>query len=188
MKTRLLPLLLVFTSFAFSQSKLEKIDEIVNEANNNSQLEILAHELMDQIGTRLTGTPQMLQAHEWVVNKYEGWNINSENEQFGQWRGWERGISHIDMLSPWVKSLEGQQLSWSASTKKNGAKGEIAILPTESKEGFENWLKTIKGKHVMVMPAEVSGRPDHDLERWVKPETLDNIRAVSYTHLRAHET
>ena len=39
MKTRLLPLLLVFTSFAFSQSKPEKIDEIVNEANNNSQLE-----------------------------------------------------------------------------------------------------------------------------------------------------
>ena len=178
MKTRLLPLLLVFTSFAFSQSKLEKIDEIVNEANNNSQLEILAHELMDQIGTRLTGTPQMLQAHEWVVNKYEGWNINSENEQFGQWRGWERGISHIDMLSQWVKSLEGQQLSWSASTKKNGAKGEIAILPTESKESFENWLKTIKGKHVMVMPAEASGRPDHDLERWVKPETLDNIREL----------
>ena len=55
MKTRLLPLLLVFTSFAFSQSKPEKIDEIVNEANNNSQLEILAHELIDQIGTRLTG-------------------------------------------------------------------------------------------------------------------------------------
>ena len=80
MKTRLLLLLLLFTSFTFSQSKLEKIDEIVKEANKNSQLEILAHELMDQIGTRLTGTPQMLQAHEWVVNKYQSWNINSENE------------------------------------------------------------------------------------------------------------
>ena len=34
------------------------------------------------------------------------WDINSENEQFGQWRAWERGISHIDMMSPWVKSLK----------------------------------------------------------------------------------
>ena len=178
MKTRLLLILLAFTSFTFSQSKLEKIDEIVKEANSNSQLEILAHELIDQIGTRLTGTPQMLEAHKWVVNKYQSWNINSENEQYGQWRGWERGISHIDMLSPWVKSLEGQQLSWSASTKKNGAKGEVAILPTDSKEVFENWLKTIKGKHVMFMPDQVSGRPDHDIERWAKPETLDKIRKL----------
>ena len=78
MKIRLL-LLLLFTNFTFSQSKLEKIDEIVNEANNNSQLEILAHELMDQIGPRLTGTPQMIKAHDWAVNKYNSWGIKAEN-------------------------------------------------------------------------------------------------------------
>ena len=137
----------IFISFSFSQNKLQTINKIVNEANNNSQLESLAHELMDQIGPRLTGTSQMLQAHDWVIDKYSSWGINSKNEQFGQWRAWERGISHIDMMSPWVKSLEGQQLSWSASTKKNGELGEVVKIPFESKEKFESWLKTIKGKH-----------------------------------------
>ena len=38
MKTRLLPLLLVFTSFAFSQSKLEKI--VTNREQNQKLVEL----------------------------------------------------------------------------------------------------------------------------------------------------
>ncbi|MDA0330437.1 MAG: peptidase M28, partial [Bacteroidetes bacterium] len=141
MKKHIILLLMLFVfNLAFSQSKLQIINQIVSEVENNSQLENLAHELMDQIGPRLTGTPQMLLAHDWVVNTYTKWDINAENEQFGQWRAWERGISHIDMMSPWVKSLEGQQLSWSASTKKNGELGEVVLIPYKSKEVFDNWL------------------------------------------------
>ena len=172
---------IIFISFSFSQNKLQTINKIVNEANNNSQLESLAHELMDQIGPRLTGTSQMLQAHDWVIDKYSSWGINSKNEQFGQWRAWERGISHIDMMSPWVKSLEGQQLSWSASTKKNGELGEVVKIPFESKEKFESWLKTIKGKHVLLGEPDISGRPDYDIERWAKEKTLEEIRKFRIT-------
>ena len=86
---------IIFISFSFSQNKLQTINKIVNEANNNSQLESLAHELMDQIGPRLTGTSQMLQAHDWVIDKYSSWGIDSKNEQFGQWRAWERVILNI---------------------------------------------------------------------------------------------
>ena len=171
----------IFISFSFSQSKLEIINKIVSEANNNSQLENLAHELVDQIGPRLTGTSQMLQAHDWVIDKYSSWGINSKNEQFGQWRAWERGISHIDMMSPWVKSLEGQQLSWSARTKKNGELAEVVNIPYESKEKFESWLKTIKGKHVLLGEPDISGRPDYDIERWAKEKTLEEIRKFRLT-------
>ena len=151
---------IIFISFSFSQNKLQTINKIVNEANNNSQLESLAHELMDQIGPRLTGTSQMLQAHDWVIDKYSSWGIDSKNEQFGQWRAWERGISHIDMMSPWVKSLECQQLSWSACTKKNGELVEVVKIPLESKEKFDSCLKTIKGKHVLLGEPDISGRPE----------------------------
>ena len=60
MKNHITLLFLFFAlNLAFSQSKLQKINQIVSEAENNSQLETLAHELIDQIGPRLTGTPQM---------------------------------------------------------------------------------------------------------------------------------
>ena len=51
MKNLITPLLLLFAfNLAFSQNKLQTINQIVSEAENNSQLETLAHELMDQIG------------------------------------------------------------------------------------------------------------------------------------------
>src|SRR6478735_7443668 len=71
------------------------ISKIVAEATENSQLEKLAHELLDGIGPRLVGTPQMKQANDWAVEKYKSWGIAAKNEQWGEWRGWERGASHI---------------------------------------------------------------------------------------------
>jgi len=45
--------------FLSAQSVVEKI---VQEENNNSQLQSMAHELLDGIGPRLVGTPQMKKA------------------------------------------------------------------------------------------------------------------------------
>ena len=93
-------------SVCFAQGKDSvMVADIMKEALNNSQLEKLAHELTDVIGPRLVGTPQMKQAHDWAVAKYTGWGIPAKNEKWGEWRGWERGISHIDMLYPRIKSL-----------------------------------------------------------------------------------
>ena len=97
-------LLFVFCLFSFSIVIAQKNDSlivaaIIKEATENSQLEKLGHELMDGIGPRLVGTPQMQQAHDWAVQKYGTWNITARNEKWGEWRGWERGITHIDMVS-----------------------------------------------------------------------------------------
>src|SRR4051812_34672079 len=86
------------------------ISYIVREATEHSQLKSAAHELLDVIGPRLTGSPQMKKANDWAVAKYAGWGISAKNEKWGEWRGWERGVSHIDLVSPRVKSLEGMQL------------------------------------------------------------------------------
>jgi hypothetical protein len=95
--TKLLVIVSVFSANSlFAQSVVEKI---VQEENNNSQLQTMAHELFDGIGPRLVGTPQMKKANDWAVNKYTTWGISARNEKWGEWKGWERGITHIDMLS-----------------------------------------------------------------------------------------
>ena len=103
MKNLLSFFLIVFSINSYSQSEI--LDKIVQEATENSQLEILSHELFDLIGPRLVGTPQMKNAHDWAVKKYESWGISSRLHQWGVWRGWERGITHIDMLEPRLRTL-----------------------------------------------------------------------------------
>jgi carboxypeptidase Q len=120
---------LIFINISsFSQTKDPIVEGIVKEATESSQLEKLAHELMDGIGPRLVGSPKMQQAHDWAVAKYTGWGIAARNEKWGEWRGWERGVSHIDMISPWVKTLEGTQLAWSPSTNGKAVLGEVIIV------------------------------------------------------------
>lgn len=111
----------LLSGFMLIAQKKEKdpvIENIIKEANENSQLEKLGHELMDVIGPRLVGTPQMKQANDWAVAKYNSWGISAKNEKWGEWRGWERGITHIDMVYPRIQSLKGTQLAWNPSTGK----------------------------------------------------------------------
>ena len=82
-------LLLFITLSFYSTTKAQNndsvfIQQIVQEANENSQLEKLAHELLDVIGPRLVGTPQMQQAHDWAVNTYKTWGITARNEKWGE--------------------------------------------------------------------------------------------------------
>src|SRR5437870_1884875 len=91
---------LLYSCVANAQSTNPVINNIVAEETSNSQLEDLGHQLFDGIGPRLVGTPQMKQANDWAVAKYKSWDIQAHNEKWGEWRGWERGVSHIDMISP----------------------------------------------------------------------------------------
>ena len=153
------------------------IEKIVQEETKNSQLQTLAHELLDGIGPRLVGTPQMKKANEWAVNKYASWGISARNEQWGEWKGWERGITHIDMLSPRVKSLEGTQLSWSPSTKGKAVKAEIVIIPEVADSmAFVNWLPNVKGKFVMISMNQPTGRPDDNWQQFATKESFDKLK------------
>jgi hypothetical protein len=159
--------LFLFTTILRAQATKEVVDNIIKEANENSQLEPLAHELLDVVGPRLVGTPQMKNAHDWVVEKYTGWGIPAKNEQWGEWRGWERGITHIDMVSPRIQSLDGTQLAWSPSTKSKGVTADVILIPTVgNRVDFKNWLPNVKGKFILTSMPEPTGRPDENWEEF----------------------
>ena len=186
MKYTTLSLLLavsLFPSFTHAQSAPPEqpldpiVKQIVNEAHQNSQLKQLAHELLDVVGPRLVGTPQMKHAHEWAVTKYKEWGIETRYEEFGKWRGWERGISHIDMIYPRVKTLTGTQLAWSPTTGGKAVEGEVITLPrVNDSQAFQAWLPAVKGKYVLVSMPQPTGRPDHNWEAYGKPQTIERMK------------
>lgn len=162
-----------------AQSQDPVVEKILQEGNTNSQLENMAHELFDRIGPRLVGTPQMQKANDWAVAKYTDWGIPARNEKWGEWKGWERGVTHIDMVSPWVKSLEGTQLAWSPSTKGKAVSAELIIIPDLADSlAFAAWLPSVKGKFVMVSMAQPTGRPDQNWQEFATKESFDKMKAA----------
>ncbi|MEG2336014.1 MAG: peptidase M28, partial [Chryseobacterium sp.] len=175
------PAVVLASQFANAQSTTQKLNPIVesfvNETNNHSQLEDMAFELLDGIGPRLVGTPEMQKSNEWTANKLRSWGIEANLQQFGTWKGWQRGTTHVDMVYPRVKSLSATQLAWSPSTKK-AVEAEVIVLPkVSSKAAFDQWLPSVKGKIVLMAQYQKIGRSDEQIKEFATPELYEKLKA-----------
>jgi carboxypeptidase Q len=128
---------------------------------DNSHLEQLGHSLLDSIGPRLTASPGHARGVEWAVETLQGWEIEAHADEYGTWRGWDRGITHVDLISPRVRSLEAVLLAWSPGTD-GPVEGEVVVVPEWDTEAeFEAWLATeVQGKFVATAFPQPTCRPD----------------------------
>ncbi|MBW8360542.1 MAG: M20/M25/M40 family metallo-hydrolase [Weeksellaceae bacterium] len=167
----------MFAAGLSAQTKEQVTKSIMDETYQNSQLERLAYELMDGIGPRLVGSPKMQQSHDWAVSQFKKWGIEARNEQWGEWKSWERGISSIEMVHPYAKSLEGMQLAFSPATPGKGITADIVMLPNfRNKEEFSAWLPKVKGRMVMVSQYQSTGRPDYNWKEFATPESYEKMK------------
>jgi hypothetical protein len=147
------------------------IQRIWNIGMDSSQTDRLARQLFDSLGPRLTGSPGQKRANDWLVHTYTGWGIEAKNEQYGTWRGWRRGYSHIDLIEPRVRSLEGTMLAWSPGTAKKDLDAEMVILPNSLTDSAAllRWLPNARGKFVLISPALPTCRPNEDWTQYSTP-------------------
>ena len=159
------------------------IKRIWSVGMDSSQTWNLAQALLDSIGPRLTGSPGHRAGNDWLVARYREWGIDARNEQYGTWKGWRRGITHIDLLTPRVRSLEGTMLAWSPGTGGKPVTGAAVLLPdVADSNAFVAWLPQAKGKFVLVSFAQPTCRPDTEWKHYAAPgsfERMDTARTVA---------
>jgi carboxypeptidase Q len=174
-------LLLLLASPAAAPAQTFAVEDPVlrriwSEGMENSQAPRLAQTLLDSIGPRLTGSPAQLAAQEWAVAMYRSWGIAARNEQYGTWRGWRRGTSHIDLIAPRVRSLEGRMLAWSPGTQ-GPVEGDVTVLGEfGSEEAFRTWLPEVRGRFVLISFPQPSCRPDENWEEFALDSTNQRHR------------
>jgi carboxypeptidase Q len=132
----------------------------------------LAQTFFDSIGPRLTGTPAGNAASDWVIKNYKAWGIDAKREQYGTWRGWRRGPSHVDLMKPFVRSLEATMEGDSPGTGGKDVLATTIILPmvADSNE-FVKWLPNVKGKFVLISAAYPTCRPEEEWAAQATPES-----------------
>ena len=152
------------------------LQAIWDEGMNRSQLERLGQTLTDSLGPRLTGSPEQDAAHRWAVETYRRWGIDARTQQYGTWRGWRRGYTHVDLVQPRTRSLESMMLAWSPGT--NGpVTGPVVLLPDLADQAaFQAWLPSVQGKFVAISFPQPTCRPDENWARWALPETYERMR------------
>jgi len=141
-------LIVAFALPARAQEKvdLEAITKIRYEGFHNSKVMDLATGLMDGIGSRLTGSPNMKRANEWTRDQLTGFGLaNAHLEAWGPFgRGWANQYVNARMLSPDVAPLIAYAKAWTPGT--NGAvQGKCIRVKIEDQKDFEQYKGKLAG-------------------------------------------
>jgi len=140
-----------------------------------SQAYNLAQVLLDSIGPRLTGTSGYVQAAEWLESLYNAWGVDVGRHEYGTWRGWERGITHVDLLEPRVRTLNATMMAWSPGTE-GVVEAEVLALPElRSEADLEAWLPQVAGKVVAISFPEPSCRAPESWEEQATPASYQRL-------------
>jgi hypothetical protein len=143
----------------FSQEKvdLETVTRIRYEGFHNSQVMQLASGLMDSIGERLTGSPNMKRANEWTRDQLTAMGLsNAHLEPWGPFgRGWANQYTNVRMTSPDLVPLIAYAKAWTPGT--NGVvSGKCIRANIEDKKDFDKYRGKLAGMIVIFGPdAEV---------------------------------
>ena len=154
-----LVVLLSFVLSALSQEKvdLETISRIRYEGFRDSKVMELASGLMDSIGERLTGSPNMKRANEWTRDQLTAMGLsNAHLEPWGPFgRGWANQYTNVRMTSPDIVPLIVYAKAWTPGT--NGVvSGKCVRATIEDKKDFDKYRGKLAGMIVILGPdAEV---------------------------------
>jgi carboxypeptidase Q len=141
-----------------------------------SQVERLAQVLMDSIGPRLSGTPGFQSAVEWLERTYQGFGIPVRRHEYGKWRGWQQGVTSAEMTAPRHQNLEVELLAWSPGTAGRPVEGAVVAIPVLSDTAAASaWLRTVRGKFVLVSAPEIMCRAPQELARNATVAVINQI-------------
>ena len=155
-------LILSAIPIAWSQAPQEKVDletitRIRYEGFHNSKVTELASGLMDSIGERLTGSPNMKRANDWTRDKLTELGLsNAHLEAWGPFgRGWANQYVNARMTSPDITPLIIYAKAWTPGT--NGVvTGKCIRANIEDKKDFDKYRGKLTGMIVIFGPdAEV---------------------------------
>jgi len=169
MKTFRLPLAVIILIFSFEHlyAQQETVDtaafrKIRNAEMSNSHIPWIAHNLTDVAGPRLTNSPGFFRAGNWAVSTMKSWGmVNAALEPWGEYgRGWDVEQFSVSMTTPYLQSIIGYAIPWSANTRGE-IKAPVALLKSSllTDTGYiGKHLNDYKGKIVFL----VSGRKTID--------------------------
>src|SRR5438046_5679947 len=107
-------LMLALSAPAQEKVDLETVSRIRYEGFRNSKVMEIASGLMDGIGQRLTGSPNMKRANEWTRDKLADFKLaNAHLEPWGPFgRGWSNEYINVRMVTPDVATLIAYAKAW----------------------------------------------------------------------------
>src|ERR1700749_1313262 len=136
---------------AQEKADLDAISKIRYEGFHNSKIMEIASGLMDQVGPRLTGSPNAKKANEWTRDKLKEFGLSNSHlepwEPFG--RGWANEYVNVRMVSPDITTLIAYSKAWTPGTEGT-VRGQVVRVNIRGPQDFAKYRGKLAGKIVLL--------------------------------------
>lgn len=138
--------------------------QILGEIHDHSEAMANLEYLSDNIGARLTGSPQLKRANEWTRDTFAKYGLtNAHLEGWTIARSWTRGAASARIVAPAEHPLTIAAAGWSPSTPGT-IRGPVVYFDAKDKKDFGKFHGKLKGAIVIYQePANLSPPNPEDL-------------------------
>jgi carboxypeptidase Q len=132
------------------------LTNIAGQGIYNSNAFTYLTELSDNIGARVTGSPEAQKAIEWGASKMTSIGLtNVHTEKWSMWKGWTRGTASAELISPLHHPLAVDAMGWTGSTPAAGVEAEVVTANLFDMDSEISNISRFRGKIVMMKPEGV---------------------------------
>src|SRR5215468_8553666 len=123
--------------------------QILAEIHEHSEAAQNLEYISDNIGPRLTGSPQLKSANDWTADAFRKYGLT--NVHLESWKiahSWTRGTAKARIVYPTEHPLTIASAGWAPGT--NGpVRGSVVFFDAESKEDFAKYKGKLEGAIVI---------------------------------------
>src|ERR1019366_9223733 len=169
--------------YAEVQPATESLDmtmyqRIRDEGLNHSHVMAFGSALMDGIGPRLTGSPNVKKANEWTRDTLT--KIGLENAHLEDWGefglGWQQMKTWARMVTPDTAVLIVQATPWSPATP-GPVTGDVVYVSIQTEKDFDQYKGKLAGKVVLYGPMREVPPVDKPLFNRYSDKELEDLAA-----------
>lgn len=133
---------------------------LITEAMDRSQVMRTLQYLSDNIGPRLTGSPAMRRANDWVAERLRGYGLAASLEPYAFGVSWERGMANLRFTAPFSRAITAHSWAWTAGTGGKTLKGPVVLTDLSTPESLAVYRGRVKGAWVLPKSAAPIWNPD----------------------------
>jgi carboxypeptidase Q len=161
---------------ATEASCAEAASKILPQVMGPSPMEENLRRLTDEIGGRVTGSPEMAKAVDWAVAAFRAAGIEVHTEKYKLATSWSEGDTRLDLIGPEKFPVRLVAEGWSPATPAGGIEGNLVDVGFGTPDDFAKAGGSIKGAILLVSSEIGSTWADLFNEYALPPAIID--RAV----------
>src|SRR6266436_9238758 len=115
-----------------------------------SPLEENLRRLTDEIGGRVTGSPEMAKAVEWGVEAFRAAGVDVHTEKYMLPVSWREGDTRLELLGPAKFPVRLKATGWSPATSAGGIEASVVDVGYGSEDDFAKAGASVKGAILLV--------------------------------------